>query len=112
MSEATEVKQRWVADGYVVEPFNGLGHDIAVTRPDVVWTFNPDDEVCKANARLAAAAPDLLAALEALVEEVWPAEMRADPNFAPVEGSSASGAVSAETILDALAAIAKARGAQ
>ncbi len=51
----------WVADGCVIEHFDApLKFDIAVTRQHLIWT--PDTEHAEANARLIAAAPELLEA--------------------------------------------------
>ena len=55
----------WVADGCVVEHFDApMMHDIAITRSNMLWTHGDDLAECEANARLIAAAPDLLMALE------------------------------------------------
>ncbi len=53
----------WTPDGCVVETDNGF--DVAVTGDGMIFNFDPTREVGEANARLVAAAPDLLEACEA-----------------------------------------------
>jgi len=60
----------WTADGCVVETDHDP--DVALTGDKARWVYDPiaDEAVQRANARLIAAAPDLLEALMAIVHEV------------------------------------------
>jgi len=61
----------WVADGPVVEDFNApMRPDIAVCATGMIVSLPPDGDEARANACLIASAPDLLAALEAVVSRL------------------------------------------
>lgn len=71
-----------------------------------VWEIGLEEPEIEANARLIAAAPEMLEALEELVDDIWPVELDDDIG-PPEEGGTISGPVRAELIAQARDLIAR-----